>query len=102
MSNNNVEQREKAVSQELETLTRKWRDQNNKKIAAQTEIENAKREMSEILTEIKERFDVNSIEELRSRYTQSLEENAQRVQTLKESLEECETMRQEIETSLSE
>lgn len=94
------ETRERAARQKMEELRRKWQEKNHQRIAAHTAIENAEREMNEILEEVRERFEVKDIAALRDLYLKSLETNEATVAQLQESLDACEASQQQLKEEL--
>src|SRR5690625_540257 len=94
------EQRERATRQAMEKLRRQWQEKNNERIAAQTGIESAEREMQEILEEVRASMNVESIDELRRQYLEGLERNEALVQELEAALARCEEMQRELEKTL--
>lgn len=91
------ENREKATRAAMEHLRRAWQEKNNQKIAARTGIESAQREMDEIMEEIRSTLNVQSIDELRKKYVEGLEENERLVRQLQEALDRCEEMQRALE-----
>lgn len=95
------EEREHNVRSEMDDSIRAWRQLVNDAIAAKTSLENTQREMDEILTEIKNEFNVKTIEEFRSLYETELQGNEKKVAEFKQILDQCQKAKEEVEVDCS-